>query len=228
MLRLVLAPLDDHVDLDRGEAGVACRLDAVEDAGDGEVDPVHPPEGRVVERIERDRDSVEPGIGERSGEGSKCRCIRGQREVDEARPSGVRSSASIAMRSGKPLRTSGSPPVILSFCTPRPTAIRGQPRDLLVGEHLRVRQERVVAPEYFGRHAVGAPEIAPIRDRDPEIAERAASCVEEAGAAVERRGGGAGGRGRARLHARMRTTVPGKRSGGRIAVVVEVRSGTSG
>ena len=61
----------------------------------------------------------------------------------------------------------------------------GQPADLLVGQDLRVRQEGVVAPEDLGRHAVRAAEVAAVRDRDPEVAQRPPSSIEDPRAPVE-------------------------------------------
>ena len=52
-----------------------------------------------------------------------------------------------------------------------------EPFDLLVVEQLSPRQELVVAPEDLLRHAVDAAEVAPIRDGDPQIAERPAEDV---------------------------------------------------
>src|SRR6266540_52875 len=49
-----------------------------------------------------------------------------------------------------------------------------QPRDLLVIQQLRARQELVVAAEDLLRHAVDTAEVAPVGDRDPEIAQRTA------------------------------------------------------
>src|SRR5262249_28183502 len=60
-LVLVDAALDDAVDLDR-HADRLRRLDALEHARDREVDVVHRLEDRVVERVEADRDALEPGV----------------------------------------------------------------------------------------------------------------------------------------------------------------------
>ena len=49
-----------------GQARRGRRLDALEHARDGEVDVVHRAEGRVVERVEADRDAVEPRSRERA------------------------------------------------------------------------------------------------------------------------------------------------------------------
>ena len=70
-----------------------------------------------------------------------------------------------------------------------PDEDRRQPRDLLERQHLLARQEREVAAEDLGRHAVRAAEVASVGDRDPQVPQRAAESVRQAGAAVERVGG---------------------------------------
>ena len=49
---VVLAAFDDHVDLDRVQAGVVGGVDAGQDGGDGEVDVVDGFEGGVVEGVQ--------------------------------------------------------------------------------------------------------------------------------------------------------------------------------
>ena len=124
-------------------------------------------------------------------------------------------AASIRTRSGRSCRTVGSPPVIRSFSTPRPDEEAGQPGDLLVGQDLRARQERVVAPEDLRRHAVGAAEVAAVGDRDPQVVHAPAQQV----------GGGAdagvaaadGSRTGGRLGRRCRAWPAHGRRGGRLA-----------
>ncbi len=50
-----------------------------------------------------------------------------------------------------------------------------------------MRQEREVPPEELGRHAIGAAEVAAIRHRDAEIAQRTPKRVGDARQAVKRR-----------------------------------------
>ena len=131
-----------------------------------------------------------------------------------APPSGRRMAASIAMRLGRSRRTSGSPPVIRSFSTPSDDERPGDPLDLLEGQDLVVRQERVVAPEDLLGHAVRAAEVAPVGDRDAQVADGSTEGIGRAGAAVE---------GRARCHrahgSPERRTGPGRsRRPGRTAV----------
>ena len=63
-LILVDAALDDRVHLHRQACGRG-GVDALEHALDREVDVVQRTERRVVERVEADRDAIEPGVRER-------------------------------------------------------------------------------------------------------------------------------------------------------------------
>ena len=71
-------------------------------------------------------------------------------------------------------RTSGSPPVMRSLRTPLPTKTRAEPVELLERQQILLGQERHVL-----RHAIDAAEIAAVRDRDPQIGDRAAERVDE-------------------------------------------------
>ncbi len=62
--RFVDPTADDHVDLDRRQADTFGGCDPLEDAIDREVDVVHPPEGRVVQRIEADGDPLQARVGQ--------------------------------------------------------------------------------------------------------------------------------------------------------------------
>ena len=53
----------------------------------------------------------------------------------------------------------------------------GQPRDLLEREQLRAAQELEVMPEDLLGHAVDAAEVAPVGDRDAQVAQRAVEAV---------------------------------------------------
>ncbi len=87
---------------------------------------------------------------------------------------------------------------------------RRQPRDLLERQDLLAGQEREVAAEDLGGHAVRAPEVAAVGDRDPQVTQRAAEAVRQAGATVERVGAGAGDRNEVgeRFHGPMVDGVP--------------------
>ena len=66
----------------------------------------------------------------------------------------------------------------------------GQARDLLEAEEFPARQELVLLPVDLRRHAVGAAEVAAIRHRDAQIAQRAAQAVARLGAWLSGVGGG--------------------------------------
>src|SRR5262249_21126923 len=63
----------------------------------------------------------------------------------------------------------------------------GQPLDLLVAEDRVVGQELEVAAEDLLRHAVRAAEVAAVRHRDAQVAQRSAQRVEVGRPPVERR-----------------------------------------
>ena len=86
-----------------------------------------------------------------------------------------------------PTRSSGSPPVRRSLATPTSTAARSDAGDLLEVEQLLAVEEAVVLAEHLLRHAVGAPEVAAVGDRDPQIAEGAAEGVEHWHCDIENR-----------------------------------------
>ena len=68
----------------------------------------------------------------------------------------------------------------------------GQPLDLLERQDELARQEREVAPEDLLGHAVDAPEVAAVGDRDPQVVDRPAEPVARAGSVeVDEREGGA-------------------------------------
>ena len=74
-----------------------------------------------------------------------------------------------------------------------PEALHAQPHhpgDLLVGEHLRAREPA----HTLGRHAVGAPEVAAVGDRDPEVLDHTPVAVDQR-PRRRRRGAGRNGNG---------------------------------
>ena len=54
-----------------------------------------------------------------------------------------------------------------------------EPRDLLEGQQVGVRKERVVAPENVLRHAIDAAEVAAVGDRHAQVAQAAAERIGE-------------------------------------------------
>ena len=74
-----------------------------------------------------------------------------------------------------PLRTSGSPPVMRSFCTPRPTKAE-QSRS----SSSSVRSSRLGQELHVLGHAVDAAEVAAVGDRNPQVGDRARERVDQA------------------------------------------------
>ena len=90
--------LDDRIHLDAQPGGV-CGVDALEHAGDREVDVVQRLEGRVVDRIEADGDAVEPGARERLG------LLRQQGAVRTPSPAKTRTIRSISSKLSSSFRS---------------------------------------------------------------------------------------------------------------------------
>ncbi len=78
-------------------------------------------------------------------------------------------------------RNRGSPPVSRIFSVPSPAKRRGQAGDFLESQHVVLRQKVVAASEDRLGHAIAAAEIAAIRHRDAQIAQRPMQLVEESG-----------------------------------------------
>ena len=108
-----------------------------------------------------------------------------------------RRAASSATRCSRSLRSSGSPPVSRTRGDAETLdADPGQPDHLGVVEHLLVRHP----VEALGGHAVGAAQVAPVGERDPQVGGHPAVPVAER----SRAGSGRGSRLVAGSHARHR------------------------
>ena len=86
--------------------------------------------------------------------------------------------ASIATSFSKSRRSRGSPPVRRTFFDAERDEDARETRDLLEAEQLVARQEDVVAAEDLLRHAVGAAEVAAVRDRDAQVVQRPPELVQ--------------------------------------------------
>ena len=171
---VVEAALHDRVDLDR-QAGGGRGVDAVQHALDGEVDVVHRAERRVVERVEADGHAREPRVGERLRLLRQERAVRRQRQLDVERREHLDQPLDVPAHERL---AAGDAELAHAVRDERAR----EARDLLVVEQLRARQELVVAAEDLLRHAVDAAEVAPVGDRDAEIAQRAAETIHRAAA----------------------------------------------
>ena len=168
---------DDHVDLDRAQPDGQSRIDPVEDPRDREVDAVHRAEDRVVQRVETDGHALQAGVLQRPRQRPERSSVRGQREIQllaVRRAQGSEHRDEIRQTPPNERLPAGDPQLLHAQRDERP---RGS-LDLLEGEDLVARQEREVAPKDFPGHAVGAPEVAAIGDRDAQVAERPSQRVE--------------------------------------------------
>ena len=180
-LVVVHAPLDDAVDLHRVEARLLRGVDAVEHplqvvaAGDGE-------EALAAERVERDVDAVEAGVAQLVGQQAEGGAVGGDREV------GLLPGQRRVGRRGQPqagqlrhehrqvgphgrLAAGEADAVDVEALHEDP----GQALDLLEGEQVLPGQPR----HALGRHAVRAAEVAPVGDRDPQVADGTAEGVDQ-------------------------------------------------
>ena len=167
---LVDASLDHRVDLHR-QPGGGGRVDPLEDALDREVDVVQRPEGLVVERVEADRDSAQPGVGEGTGLLRQQRAVRRQREVDVERRERLEQPLELAAEQ----RLAARDPDLLDAARDEDPR---QALELLEGEQLLALEEAVVPSEDLLRHAVDAAEVAAVGDGDPQVPERPAERVQ--------------------------------------------------
>ena len=123
----------------------------------------------AVERVERHVDPLQPGLHQIVRGLAQLHAVRRHRDVDVERcelgdqPGDVRADERLA--AGEAHRVEPEPL----------DAHAGDPGDLLVGEELGLR-EPVHA---LGRHAVGAPEVATVGDRDPQILDAARERIDE-------------------------------------------------
>ena len=169
-LVVVRAALDHGVHLHR-QTRVVGSLDPLEHAVDREVDVVQRAERRVVERVEAHRDARQAG-------GSEClrllweqRAVGRQRQVDAELCELLDQTLDVAAHE----RLATGDPDLAD------AAVDEDPRDacdLLEGQKLPPVEEPVVTAVDLLRHAVHAPEVAAVGDRDPEIPKRPSEGIE--------------------------------------------------
>ncbi len=154
---------------------------AVEHPAHGEVDPVHRAEDLGIERIETDGDPLQARLAQRLGEGSQRRPVRRQRQVGlpAIRPADRREGPDQRRQVASDQRLAAGDAQLLDAQADEDPC---HPLDLLEGQHLVPRQEREVPAEDLLRHAVHAPEVAAVGDRDPEVVQGAIEAVARLGA----------------------------------------------
>ena len=168
---------DDRVDLDRREARPRARprsRRAPWTTGKSTpfIDPKTSSSSESSETVIR----CSPAVGERPGERPERGPVRREREVDRlavGRPD--RGQRRDEHRQVAPDERLAARDPQLPDAEPDEDA--GQPLDLLERQHELLGQEREVAPEDLGRHAVRAAEVAAVGDRDPEVAQGTAEAV---------------------------------------------------
>ena len=184
-LVVVRAALDDHVDLDRPEPDALRLVDAAQHVGDREIDVVHAPEDRVVQRVQADRDALQAGVLQRLRLAREQRAVGRQRQVQRRAVGraqrGQHRDQRLEVLAQQRLAAGEAD---LAHAVRDEQARRA--RDLLEAQQRAVRQEGVVLVEHFLGHAVAAAEVAAVGDRDAQVAQRAAEPV---GTAARRCGG---------------------------------------
>ncbi len=159
-LVVVDAAQQHRVDLDRGQAGGARRLETrdhvVEAVASG--DRV---EGLAADGVEADVDPVEAGCRERGRRALESQRVGGQADL-ERRVDGLGTPDDVDQAAPHERLPAGE----ADLAHPEPAdADVDQPDDLVVGQHVVVREPL----EALGRHAVGAPQVAAVGQRDPEV-----------------------------------------------------------
>ena len=163
-LVVVDAALHDGVDLDRIEPGLLGGGDPVEDAGQL-VAARHRVEPLAVKRVEADVDAAQPGAPQAVGEEPERGAVGGHRHVDRAGVGLERGDLFDESREVGPDRrlAAGEPDRLDAIALDHQP---GDPCHLLERQDLRARQ-----PRHLLFHAIRAPEVAPVGDRDAQIAD---------------------------------------------------------
>ena len=162
-LVIVHSALDHHVDLDRRKAGSSRGVDSLQHLCHREVGVVHLAERRVVERIEAHGDAVEPRALQLDRLARESRTIGGEREIRTERRKQRNQLRQVLAHQ----RLAAREPDLFHAQTDEDAR---HARNFLEREDRAVRQERVARVEHFARHAVHAAEIAPVGDRDAQVA----------------------------------------------------------
>lgn len=182
-LGVVDAALHDHVEL-HGEAGGTGGGDAGEDALGGEVAAVQAGGDGGVEGVEGNVDAIEAGGGEGGGGAGEEPAVGGESDV---------AKAEVVFEDGDEVgyicAEEGLAAGKTDFFDAEGNEGGGDARDLGGRHELRVAEKGVARAEDLGGHAVGAPEITPVGDRDAEVAQGALEGVAEIAQAAKLRAG---------------------------------------
>ena len=165
--------LDYGIDFDWAESGVFGGGYARQNALRPEPAPVHAFEDVVVQRIQAYRDSPQSRVLEPLGELRQKVGVGRHGQVFDAVYLGEHGDERVHLRPDERLAARDSR---LRDAETRHDA--DDSRHFLESQQRLARQELVALAVYLRRHAVGAAEVAPVRHRNPQIAQRAAEAVE--------------------------------------------------
>ena len=176
-LPVVQAASHHHVDLDRREPGLGRGVDAAQHVVGREAAVAHALEHGRVQRIQADGDTREPGALERLGLARQHAAVGGQGQVQRA----AGGRAQVGQLAHQVLDMLAQQRLAARQADLLHAQLREDARqaaDFLERQQRRMRHEGVAAVEDFARHAVGAAEVAAVRDRNPQVAQGTRALVQ--------------------------------------------------
>jgi len=160
---VVIGATDHHaVELEPAPAHAVDGLDALEDLGVA-VPPRQHPEAVGPEGVEADGDAADTGLPKRLRLGGQEDAVGGDGEIADARLGGDHGHEARKILAQQRLAAREA-----NLVHPEVGEHVHEPGDLLEGQDVAPRQPRVL----LLRHAVGAPEVAAVRHRETQVAER--------------------------------------------------------
>ena len=172
MLSFVHPPPDDRVDLDGTEPGRLGGLDPLQHLRRPEAAPVHHAKDLVVQAVQADGHSHQPGLLQRLGLPRQQVAVGRHGQVVEARDCRKTGDQLLHLVADQRL-----PARYADLLRAQAHEDTGDPLHLLEGQQLGLGQELVPLAENLRRHAVGAAEVAPVGDRYADVAEGPAERV---------------------------------------------------
>jgi hypothetical protein len=167
---VVVGAADHHaVDLDRGEAGRLGRFHPREDLLQG-VAPGHLGEAVSQARVAGDGRAIDPRRGQRSRQPVEEHPVRRERDVEVRTDLAEHPDQHGEIRANERLAARD-----LQAADTQSDEDSEHPGELFEREDLVLREPG----EALGRHAVGAPEVATVRDGDPQVVGDTAEGVQE-------------------------------------------------
>ena len=170
-LAVVHAALHHGIDLDR-KSQRRRRVDAAQHPLHAEAETIQFSRRRIVERIHRHVEPVEPRRAQGRCEFFEQPTVRRERDI---------LHAELLLQDSHELRHIGAEQGLAArqahFVHPQRLKRPHNPRELIEGHELRVAEKRVTGSEHFLRHAVRAAKVAAIRYRNAQVAQRAVELV---------------------------------------------------